>query len=471
MMHAKLPTLCYVLLIVLFYYIEEGIQYPATIRLLENAICHQHYARAGDTNLPVDETLCKIGVVQDRLAFIRGWYSFWTTLPVLLLGTFFGDLADKFGRRRVLSLAVFGMICGLAWVFVTCNFWDSLPLELAWLTALCRCVGGGPFVAIALYMTMASDLSTDENRSQILYVVSAFKFGVEIIAPQLASVLLRHSLWLPYLICGISLFMIFPCIAMMPETLPLKQASDAAFPSNFTESNTNPFSYMRFFTNKAVALGLVVDFLLQFRYNTLQILIPFISVRFSWAIEKAAKLLSIIPGVSLILFVALTFLTDMLRRRWSLRPARFNVLVLRAIIFALAAGVLLIAVSASIGAFVFALVIFAIGFNTRAPVLAYISGHIDPVHDTARLYTLISILDAFVHMAGSPLIEILWARGLDIGGDWLALPFIISGLFYLAALILAVLLPYPPTTDPSMVRNASREHSPLLATTGEEEED
>lgn len=72
--------------------------------------------------------------------------------------------------------------------------------------------------------------------------------------------------------------------------------------------------------------------------------------------------------------------------------------------------------------------VFAIGFNTRAPVLAYISGHIDPVHDTARLYTLISILDAFVHMAGSPLIEILWARGLDIGGDWLALPFIISGV-------------------------------------------
>jgi len=44
-------------------------------------------------------------------------------------------------------------------------------------------------------------------------------------------------------------------------------------------------------------------------------------------------------------------------------------------------------------------------------------------------------------------------------------------LFYFAALLLAVLLPYPPTTDPSTVRNASREHSPLLATTGEEEED
>ena len=41
---------------------------------------------------------------------------------VLLLGTFFGDLADKVGRRRVLSLAVFGMICGLAWVFVTCRY-------------------------------------------------------------------------------------------------------------------------------------------------------------------------------------------------------------------------------------------------------------------------------------------------------------------------------------------------------------
>ena len=167
-------------------------------------------------------------------------------------------------------------------------------LSLYWRRAICcyRALYNYGFRPIYRWKPVCPDsqdwgcVLTANYRSQILYVVSAFKLGVEIIAPQLASVLLRHSLWLPYLICGISLFMIFPCIAMMPETLPLKQASDAVFPSNFTESDTNPFSYMRFFTNKAVALGLVVDFLLQFRYNTLQILIPFISVRFSWAIEK-----------------------------------------------------------------------------------------------------------------------------------------------------------------------------------------
>jgi hypothetical protein len=40
---------------------------------------------------------------------------------VVCVGTYYSNLADKVGRRKILSLAILGMICGLGWVFVVCK--------------------------------------------------------------------------------------------------------------------------------------------------------------------------------------------------------------------------------------------------------------------------------------------------------------------------------------------------------------
>jgi hypothetical protein len=76
----KMPPLAYIFLLIVLYEIEEAIQSPATIRILENAIC-QRLLTSGDGSAPIDESMCKTSAVQQRLAFVRGWYSFWTTIP------------------------------------------------------------------------------------------------------------------------------------------------------------------------------------------------------------------------------------------------------------------------------------------------------------------------------------------------------------------------------------------------------
>jgi hypothetical protein len=44
------------------------------------------------------------------------------------------------------------------------HFWAFVPVEVVWISSLFRFLGGGPNVAIAMIMTMASDISTESTR-------------------------------------------------------------------------------------------------------------------------------------------------------------------------------------------------------------------------------------------------------------------------------------------------------------------
>ena len=67
--------------IVVFYELEENVQFPSTFRLFENAICQRYYSLIRPTHLPVDEALCKIDPIQHHLAVVRGFYSAFANLP------------------------------------------------------------------------------------------------------------------------------------------------------------------------------------------------------------------------------------------------------------------------------------------------------------------------------------------------------------------------------------------------------
>lgn len=77
----QLPPLFYIVCIIALYELEENIQFPSTIRLLENAICRQHYASPEQGDMPANEAMCKISLIQHQLAVVRGWYSMFSTLP------------------------------------------------------------------------------------------------------------------------------------------------------------------------------------------------------------------------------------------------------------------------------------------------------------------------------------------------------------------------------------------------------
>jgi len=168
------PPLIYGFLLIVLYELEDNIMFPPTVRLLENAICQQHFAALQSSHVivvPVPEAMCKIEAVQSRLAYVRGWLSLFKTAPgsslfrflllllllflsffrnqgifvadvyvlvsiiAVLLGAGFGSLADQYGRRPIYALAIFGMLCLLASTYLICNvvlepFFISVCLDL-----------------------------------------------------------------------------------------------------------------------------------------------------------------------------------------------------------------------------------------------------------------------------------------------------------------------------------------------------
>lgn len=69
----------HILCLLLLYDFADNINFPLIVRLLENAVCQQHY---NQTHPPrrVEESECKIVEIQSRLALIRGIHSLCLTI-------------------------------------------------------------------------------------------------------------------------------------------------------------------------------------------------------------------------------------------------------------------------------------------------------------------------------------------------------------------------------------------------------
>jgi hypothetical protein len=72
---SRIPMVVYVIFLMISLEFEESIQAVPTVRLYESAICQQYY------NGPANESKCKVGPVQQKLARVRGWQGVFDALP------------------------------------------------------------------------------------------------------------------------------------------------------------------------------------------------------------------------------------------------------------------------------------------------------------------------------------------------------------------------------------------------------
>ncbi len=123
----------------------------------------------------------------------------------------------------------------------------------------------------------------------MLYKTFCFKLAVDLIGPQLASASMKHSLWLPYLLSVVFLLLTLPIIMLMPETLNLHRA-----PAERNDDlPARLHIYRRLLVKREIGLCLAVVFVVQLRFNVVQILPPFMSVKFGWTISKVSRTLQL----------------------------------------------------------------------------------------------------------------------------------------------------------------------------------
>lgn len=107
-----------ILALVLFI-VDLGYYFTVTplLEIVQDIICRKYHpseATPGDG-------ICKSDDVQKELALVWGWFDTLTILPGALLTIPAGILADRWGRKPALLLALFGFCLGETWMRIVCK--------------------------------------------------------------------------------------------------------------------------------------------------------------------------------------------------------------------------------------------------------------------------------------------------------------------------------------------------------------
>lgn len=152
-----------------------------------------------------------------------GWLTFTFAIMQFIFAPILGGLSDKFGRRPVLLVALFGF--ALDYLFL------SFAPTLAWLF-LGRALAGIAGASITTATAYIADISTSENRAQNFGMIgAAFGLGF-IVGPVIGGLLGSLGPRIPFMVAAALTFINFLYgYFILPESL--------------SENNRRPFSWKR----------------------------------------------------------------------------------------------------------------------------------------------------------------------------------------------------------------------------------
>lgn len=116
----------------------------------------------------------------------------------------------------------------------------------------------------------------------------------DLAGPPIAYATLRQSLWLPYLVCSLSLLCTYPVLLRMPETLSKARQEEEQEVQGGGEAHkamerTGLAAYNKFLKDRRILVGIITVFLAQFRNNTIEILLPYTSIRFGLKLGEVIR--------------------------------------------------------------------------------------------------------------------------------------------------------------------------------------
>lgn len=139
------------------------------MRIQEDIVCRQYYQHTFPNEFedpfdPIPEDRCKVPDVQSKLAMLRGWDQTLSCIPSVFTAVPYGVVADKYGRKPVLILCLFGLLLSIAWAELVGYFSHYIALEWYWAGNAFLFIGGGSAVARATYFTILADVASEEIR-------------------------------------------------------------------------------------------------------------------------------------------------------------------------------------------------------------------------------------------------------------------------------------------------------------------
>ncbi|KAF8861648.1 MFS general substrate transporter [Acephala macrosclerotiorum] len=406
----------------------EMILVAPLIKLFENSLCLKYY------DFPVsgiEEALCKVPKIQGPLATIRGWKSSFDMIAVLLVAIPFGRLGDRHGRKKIMGLAVLGVVFSLVEIFVICAFPQTFPVRLVWFSSLLLLCGGGLNAASAYMWALAAESIPSDRRSHAFYYIFSAFYVAELIGSFVASVTIEISPWIPCGLALVSLLACFTLLAIMPST------GRSTLDSGVGESpkSSGVREILSTLSNRNVLLVVPVFLVGIFRYTTLNILIQYASVRFGLRISTGATFYTETAVVNIFLFLFLIpQLSARIRKERHVRPQVIDLFLVRMSVTLMCVGCLAIGLAQTglllpVGVF-----IFASGFGSRVSALSLVAYWI-PDDTKATFFAAIVVFESLGHAIFDPAMQQIFATSLKLAEFWWALPFFVGAGLYFCAVV------------------------------------
>ncbi|GJC82700.1 efflux pump ustT [Colletotrichum liriopes] len=432
--------------------IEIGVylQIPPSYQLMEEIICRKHYPdhiiSQGE-----DDDVCKGALVQGELAMVKGWQASFDCAAPLLTSIPYGVIADKYGRRPVLSLAMLGITLEFLWMLQPLLWPDVLPLWTVWFGAVFQFIGGGAGMVQAMTWTMISDVVPISNLTAVYYKIIAVAFGGELVVAPLSAYLLSKNPWLP-LTAGMVLLILGACLPpFIPETLELRRAADEEVEQTFHRSENgtkdkrtlkeqivfavkNDMGHVyKFLIKSRRVMSLVAGFNLTIvvKYVKAEIMAQYVHNLFGWSWAKATLISTVSTVTNIVMLLAvLPALGWYITKRTGVHPLVRDLWLIRLTGVLLSLGCFMVAIAFAPWFFIAALIIFSLGTAYTNICRAVLNAIVEP-HTIGTLNTTISWVEQMSLLVSAPIISGLLKAGNAAGGVWIGLP-------YMAATIIAI---------------------------------
>ncbi|KAK0656265.1 major facilitator superfamily domain-containing protein [Cercophora newfieldiana] len=474
----RVTLLCF--LITFLLELGFGISVPPTNELMEGILCRQmHPESTRNSTLPwgqgTPDDPCKNPDVQSYLAMLRGWSYTFEAIPGLLCAVPYGILSDRWGRKPVMLLGILGLTLAVGFNMVVFLLSDIVPLWFTWFGALFYFIGGTAQMVIAMLYTFIADVTPVSERATVFFQMGAAFLVSSVLAGVLGGVIMAKSDWaalgvsLALLILGLLVGFAFPETvhlhgpAMQKTTGRLADGRNTSTDEEDDHGKRSPFQNLRLkakdsfgdvgefvIGNKRLSfLMLSIIFVILGKCVT-ELLMQYATKRYRWTWSKATLLLTVRSVASVVTLLALLPLAGrfcvtrlgmsaMSKDLWLARLSGvFGVL-----------GCLVIAVASNGNLLCVGLVWLSLGSGVSQLTRSLLNSLVEE-HHVGIVNALLSIMEQVGVMLAGPLLAKSLSLGMNLGGPWIGLPFIVAALFLAISTAIVFVFRLPTrTTLPS----------------------
>lgn len=314
-------------------------------------------------------------------------------------------------------------------------------MQLTWFSSAFLVIGGGPIVAIAIGITMISDVVPPEKRTTIFLYVTACVLVAEMVAPIMAARLMESGDWLPLLL-AMAIQISGALIALfLPETLHLRELPEPKDTGTETfelQQKTSDFHWRSQLRNFQSAVHFLRDdwtvALVVFTFLThrlgrqaIGLLVRYASKRYTWEIKKAAYLISFRAGTNLLVVtIVIPLINYLLLKRLRLPAHWADCYIARGSIVLTTISFLIMGIAAHPALLIIGLLVYNMGTGYSAAMrsvsIHVVGGQTSP--NVGKLMSTLAMAESIGSMVAGPLLNELFQFGMGLGGTWLGLPFL-----------------------------------------------